>query len=527
MIDRLRNRVGGRGPRRVVAVDMDRREMRICQGVRRGKRVRPTRLLRLPPAAANVEDPEKLGELLAGQIESAGLRGALAMALPRSEAVLKPLTLPAGTQEAELPGMVRYQMEKDLAFRPEEAVIDFAVSSAPDKIDAGEEEPGGVEVVAAAVRASVVERYRQIARAAGTKLEYLALRPFCDLRCIRAYHRPETQGLIGLLHVTSGEVEVSVLAARALVLSRSIALSEQPPDANPQAPPADTIERIALAAHRTVQSFQAMGRDRQVKEFLVAGGTGLESAVAEKLQARLGIESHPFRIDGLQADEADEATALISAVGLAVVVCDRRPLAVDFLHPKRPRSPRNTRPLRTGGLIAAAGLAMAAAIGTGHRHLAGKRTRIQALQAQLTQLKAQDKQVRALARRVQAIESWVGERRCWLDDLAQLSSLLPPCQRAYVTSLKTHGGDEIRFTIRASHSEVIGNLCRRLGEAGYKPSAGQLTTGNDPYGLDYPYATEIKLIVPRGMELDPASIDPQPRPEDDDSANALAGKDGG
>ena len=524
----LRKKLGAYINRRVVAVELDTGQVRIVEAQRSGGRVRISKLISAKiPHDVKLDDAKSVGEFLAEQLKRAGASGPIMMNIPRTQVVLKSLSFPGGTTPPELPNMVRYQLERELPFSPEEAVIDYTVQGASHADpEAGEESsPGGLDVLAAAVRLPVIDHHRQIAQTAGVKLAHLGFRPCSVHRCIRAFYKGDQGACIGVVHITADETEISFICDGRMVFSRS-AVVKIPSDIDRSgSAAAGYVNDIVAEVARTQQSFHAMAQSCDVTLHLLAGGTGIEQAVADELSRRLRTQCELFDIEGVQAaDATPTASGFVATAGLAIGSCDTDALPFDFVNPKRAKARRDTKKLRIAALTAAAAVILLVSVLAGRSHLAAKRSRLDALTTELAQLKTQNKQLKTLVKRVDAIDLWVRTGRNWLDHLAQITALLPNCTSAYVVRFRTQRDNVISFSIRARNSEVIGDLCRRLARAGYKPSAGQLTTGNDPYGLDYPYTTEIKLTVPPDVNVDLGALRPKPRPADDDSANRLTQK---
>ncbi len=219
--------------RRFIAVDFDSQTLRIvhAEGTSRGARV--LRAASAPlPAGTDINDAKSVGGVLAAALKELRIAPApLLMCVPRGLAVLKTVTLPAGTEADELAGMVAYQVEKELPFRSEEAVVDFALESHYDA--AGASAPaGGINVLVAAVRVPAVDYFRQVALAAGLKLQRLGLRPYANIRCLSAAgytlsERNESKGAMAgrtsfaLVHVGASETEIDILCDGSLTYSRA------------------------------------------------------------------------------------------------------------------------------------------------------------------------------------------------------------------------------------------------------------------------------------------------------------------
>ena len=461
------------------------------------------------PPGIDASDPQQLGTLVGRILRDMKLAGVgLLMTVTRAEAVLKPVTLPPGTPPHEVAGMVPFQVEKDLPFRAEEAVIDFTIESHYDSDASAVESPAerGTDVLVAAVRLPVVDHYRRVAEAAGAKLLRLGLRPYANVRCVNAC-RPSRRGETRLLlHLGPEETEIDLLVGGSLTFSRAAAVKIPPADA-PAKVLDEAVRAVAMEVRRSVQSYLAVERDLKIDEILIAGGTGLEAEAGREIGTVL--EAPCNRLDVSPVAEfptTAEASAFVSALGLAIGHGASGRLPFDFLHPKRPAPPRNRR--RTTA-IAAGALALAALIGVaaaGAIQISRARADAEAVQAKLLKQKEIAKGLQGTEKQVKELQQWQDEKRDWLAHWARLSALFPGPRDAYVTSLKsadTAGETSLSFTIKARDSKIITDLGDRLAEAGYKFQPGGLTTTQDRYG--YQWSEEIRVFLEPDMEMDLAS----------------------
>ena len=277
--------------RRFVAVDFDSRHLWIAQAEHAGTRASVRKLAEVPiPDGIDTSDAVAFGEFLGATLKKMKLAGSwVLMCVPRGQAVLKPLVLPAGSAPDELPGMVRYQMQGELPFQLAEAVIDFTGASHRGTSRGAAAPADGVSVLVAAVRVPVVDHYRQIALAAGVKLEGLGLRPYANISCVNACVKRAEGEPVALVHITADETEIDVVVGPDLVFSRSAVMplvTDAPQwDSRHDRSVRDVIAEVV----RSLQSFQAMEGGRAVDAILVAGGVGIEAQVARALSVGLGV----------------------------------------------------------------------------------------------------------------------------------------------------------------------------------------------------------------------------------------------
>ncbi len=521
--------------RRFAAVDFDSRQLRVVLAEQAGGLVRVGKLASLPlPEGLDVAHAEAFGFFLGRTLKDIGFRGAgVVMNVPRSQAVLKPLKLPPGTAGEELAGMVHYQVGKELAFPAQDAVIDFTHQS---HYDAGREDwPGGeadqsgeteeVDVLAAAIRLSVVDYYRRVAEAAGVKLLRLGLRPYANMRCLEACGELAAGRSLAAIHITADETEIDVLADRTLAFSRSAVESVAAAADAGRSAVAETVGSLVTEVARSLQSYEALKRGEQIDAAIVAGGTGLESEVARQLTQRLGVpcgtlqpqrafESRPEAPIRLPAAGERASSAFISALGLAVVHPATGRLPFDFLNPRRPSVRRDARKIRVAAAAVAAAVILLAAVTSGWVYLDAKEDRVKSLQAAAAKLSREIKVLQKRADRLGAIEAWAAGGQKWLDHLAYLSCVFPPARDVYLTGLRTHGENSVSFRVQGLNSEAITALSRRLDRAGYLVKPGPIKTVSDSHG--YVYNTTLRVSVSPDVKIDLATTRPAERPSDEE-----------
>jgi len=505
---------------RFCALDFDSRQIRIVEAESSGgrTRIRKAAAADMPEGIA-LADAGAVGEFVGRTLAEMHLSGAaVLMNVPRSKAVLKPLVLPPVSGPAELANMVRFQAEKELTFRPEEAVVDFTIESHYGAEPGPEDEPQGEHVLVAAVQQPVLEYYRQIAEAAGVRLLRLGLRPYANMRCVEAYVGSLDRGRVALVHMAADETEIDVMEEDGLTFSRSAVIEIPPPSRHDEPTSGEAVATIVQEVARSLQSYMGVERGQGIEAVVLAGGTGIETQVAESLASRLNVPCEVLDLaSALQMREVTAgASAFISALGLALEQGDAAAPPFDFLNPKRAPVERDLTKIFTIAAVAAVVLVVVAAFAGAGLHWYNAALQVSQLTAELKQLKAENKKVTALRERVETIEKWVKGGRNWLDQWAYLTGVFPSCSEAYVTSLSTNPDASLKFNVRARNNDAINSLGDRLAQAGYDFKPGQVTTSSDRYGYDY--STALKVMVDADMEVALADLSPPPRPDDDVSA---------
>lgn len=499
--------------RRFLAVDFDSREMRIVRAGRTGPGAKMRAFCRVAmPEALDPEDPRAVGTFLRETLQKRKLgRLPVVMNVSRAQAVLKPLRLPPGTDRNEIAGMVQFQVQQDLPFPIDEAVVDFTVER-----QVAEDDQPGLDILAAAVRQSNVEYYQAIAESAGLKLLRLGLRPYANARCAEACGAWAEGQVTALVQITCDETEITVMEGPHLAFSRS-AVVKMPESQADDAPDSDRHAQAVVAeVLRSLQGYTATQEGATIGRILVAGGTGIEQAVVDQLRREGSTPSQRFNpAENLGLKKIDDASAFIAAIGLAGGSRGGQKVPFDFLHPKQPVVQRD--PLRQRKLAAAllGGMVLFAAIVGSWHWLDGKSQRLASLRRTKEKHLETEKQVEDLIKRVMDVDTWAEQRVDWLDHWAKLSGVLPGPREVYIDELRT-GEDALKFTVRARDSEIIEKVVSDLQNAGYTPKTGKDGEDDNPWG--YERYTDVTLFIPANgeIQIDPEAIDPPPRPDNDD-----------
>ena len=503
--------------RKLIAVDFDSRHLRIVEAALTNGRVRIRKLTQVDmPEGMDIEDPRAVGEFLGRTLKGLHLAGtSVVMNVPRGQAVLKPVVLPPGVEKDELAGMVRFQVEKELPFDVSEAVIDFTVTSHYDAPAGQEAAAAGLNVLAAVVKAPVVDHYRKIAEAANIKLLRLGLRPYAIMRCVDACVPRGEDEVSAIAFLTADETEIMVLVGHSLTFSRSAMVSISPPRAGSDPAAKETVESLVNEIARSVQSYQTVkGGDGKIDKVQLAGGTGMESRLAGEITRRIkvGCETlDPSVALGL-LEATPGTSAFAAAIGLAVAQGDSA-LPFDFLAPKRPRVKRDMRKIRVAAVLMLVVSVLGGGVFAGYTHLDGKRQQVAALKRRQIKAKKNNKAFKSLSHYVKAVDGWEDGGRDWLDHWAYLCGQFPPCQDIYIDALRTNRNDgSISFTAKAVERAGIDKLTDNLTKAKYPHIllASRLDT-NDAYQQ----STDVKIIVPNGEKVDLSTVKVEPRPGDD------------
>lgn len=548
----------------VTAIDLENGLIHVAQSVRRGNRIEMVRVasesLDQPNGAAELDAAAK-GEAVARALHRLNLKvGPLAMAVPRNQVMLRTLSLPAANSAEELASMVHFQISKDLPFRPEEAVIDFAIqgaSSTPRTTEpsaskdgngqsSAPDERGTVDVLVAIVKKDVVQQYAELAHAGGLKLVALGLASHARAHCLSVCRAVSGSGATALISISRDQVITDFLTDQGLVFSRTAAMAARAETApagqaqnkstsiagEQQAAAEGPVEAeraypdaVAIEVIRSLHSYEGLEAHQPVEKLLVAGDTGEESKVVCLLGEQLHLPCELLdlsAIPGLGAGDHVRSSGALTAVGLAYEAQEPTGLPFDFLSPKGPPVPRNWRRIKVLVGVAVAGTLMMSLWGVRAQLIQHRQQIKTALQTELTKAEKNRALYRNMRTKAKTVRDWTGENRDWLDHFAYLSTLLPPCTDVYLTTISTGTRGEIHLSAKARSGEILAQMDKRLRAAGYQLKPLAINPGNDRYG--YGFQSAVKLTLTNKLKIDKTLLTADARPTDDGSLDAPRGR---
>ena len=510
-----------RNRKSAVAVDLEGDLLRVAQASGRGASTRITRVAsaRLEIAADKRDDASALGLAIKAALVSLKISSReLVLALPRAQVVLRPLQVPMVADVRELASLINFQISKDLPFRLEDAVIDFKVLRVVEVPASGENQEieKRLEVLVGAVRADVVEFYRETAKAAGGKLLALGLRSVAAAFCAAKCTVSDIDGALLLLLVRPDETTIEVIHERKLVFSRAAAITASPSD------PVAFLQSLEIEVVRSLHSYEGSGVQQPLRKMLVGGGTGVETQLRDLLGQRLNVPAeilNPASCPEIERVEPTEAAAAVAPIGLALSALENGGLTIDFANPKKPAVQGNAR--RTQLLLAAvAGVAILITLIGIRTNLVKKRTKIkQEAQAQLIDAEKKLPIYRRLKGQTKVVNGWIAEDQNWLDHLAYLTAVLPAADQIFVTTFTVSPQHLIRFSVQARTGELLAELDKSLRAAGYEVRPLSITPASDKNG--YNFRTTVELSIPKKLKPDLAKAKPPARPADDVSLKGV------
>lgn len=429
--------------RRIVCLEWDGRMLRVVEALVSKKGVRLLKVESLLiPAEVDANDASSLGKWIRRALDEQGVSAKLAVVdVPRNQAILTTLNLPVAVA-GELPGMVEFQISKELPFPLSEAVVDFAVP--------GDVKGGTAPVLVAAVRNEVVEHLTSVVAAAGLKLERVGLRPFASRTAVMRALGDGMAARVLFVDVGPTMTEIDVLAPDSLPFSRAADVFVPGGLAEPRtfklggAAGSETAsgiegvsplyslesvtESLVLEVTRSVEAYRARERGQRIGHAVIAGSMGVEGALCEALQQRFDFTVelyNPAATFGWSAEQGEQATGFASVLGL-VLAHDVDPSQhFDFLHPKRTVTQTQVQLRRAPKLVGwAAAVAATGALVYWSSVSDDLKVKKQ-LEQSIAELEEDKSEKEQFIKLVKQLQDYDGRQPRWLDEFVQLASLLP------------------------------------------------------------------------------------------------------
>jgi len=516
--------------RKVLCLDWDKRSLRIVVArVGKGRTVLEDAHSHRLPNNVDADDPEAMGDFVRAMLRRHRLSyKSVVVDVPRERAVINRLALPP-TPPAEVAAAVRFQAMKELPFAVETAAVDYIIM--------GRDENGqAIEVLLAAVTTETLDRVRLTCEAAGLTPARIGLRPYANLISIR-HTRGTGDKRVLFLDVGPGATEIDVMCGDALAFARSANVSVPLPvsdsaaredsriismaevrdlDVSDEAIEA-AVNEVLVEATRTLQAYRATETEARIDEIVVAGGTGIETQLADRLHQRLELPVtlfDPTEALGVDPNEAPKLRSFSAALGLAWGLGREGSLALDFLNPKRPVSSRETlqRRARIGALAAV--LVLVAVVGVLGKQYYGLRAQLKQLQRDNKTLQSKVQGKVEILNRIDEAREWATDA-VWPDELlnvvkvASESGTTPGekmvVQEIILDTVSRTPGITLR-NLYASDAQVPADFVRSLiareaedGERVY--NAAQRTTSDVPGAAKFKSKTDVVIDLLKLLEF--------------------------
>lgn len=488
----------------ILCIDWDERSLRLVEaGVSRaGVKVRAAVMV---PMTAASREPADMGEFLRRTLAEHRIRARRVIVdVPRQDAVLNLMTLPAGTTD-ELAAMVHVQIAKELPFAKDQMVIDFAVSPAADG--------PSLDVWVTAVRNNVIDYYRQVIQAAGLRPERIGLRPYANLAAVNAAVEPTGRTL--LIDIGPSMTEIDVIRDGKLAYSRAATvpmpeegLVGRGPAAGEEASRPEGMDTLLVEVNRTLGAYRSTDPGAKIDRILLAGTVQVDAAVLAAFQERFGapalVYDAPASLKWRGAKSAS-AAPFSSTLGLALSHAGDSLRYFNLLAPKEPEGERRERirqvPYKAAMVFGLLAVGAAAAYYPVHQ----KKVVAAGLDARISAENQDKKERDELLKLYGDLKGWQAQNIGWLDQLRRLAEVFPKTDRAYITKIDCREKGEIVVELQARDKtqatdivEAVSQI-REDGRFLYTATPGKADPSKDS---KYP-VTDRVIIQIRAATKDP------------------------
>lgn len=342
--------------------------------------------------ATSLESPDQQNRNQGSGLPSLSKAEEVIVGLPRRCFVLRFLEFP-DLDEAELKGLLAYELERHLPFPPEKAWYGF------QKLERSE---GRARVMLLAAKREEVEGYLERVAQLGLQPTAVDVSSFAAINAFLFDQRGTRGDLRTLISLHENEASVSTVKGRVLLSSRSVSI------------PNGSLDPIIAEIKRIAEAIPG----GPGKVFVNGESDGL----TERLSEELNLTSAPWTPSFMAADN--------SVFGLALGGFGKHPVWVNLLPPERRRKTRE-RAVR----VLFAVLALVAILGAGLliNTVVQERRTLDQLNDRVAKIQAESAALGALRRRSQHLEDKVGRVNGLLEKqeqvllvLKELAQILPP-----------------------------------------------------------------------------------------------------
>ena len=409
------------------------------------------------------------------------------LSLSRSKVELLYLTLPPSTA-TEIPVLLRNQLLRELPNFTDHDPVDFLTL---DDVADGER-----NILAATISLLHRQTLLRSFRAAGRSPKRIGLRSLLAAELIvhGNFSTAESETVLSVC-VVGNDVDMAILEGRRIVSVRSFRL----PDGLSLT---ETTERIASEIQRTVTVGTDNTGGKSIKHIFLFGNDDEWSPLVETLQKReLDIQwIDPFTLPHVTAKTVpDQPGRFAPLIGLLSGELTNRKTEIDFLNPKEPPRQANY------ALLAVLALFLFGIIGYGFFYW--NQQVVKNLEQKVATLEQEDKEITVRYQQLYPIWNvlqntwkWDAQGTIWLDELRELSVVLPTEQELVVSQMsfavstdpRSRFSGSIRLSGMVRDPAVLLTLQNNLkGKGIYQMSAPQPTA--NPAGGGYPWLFQTTI----------------------------------
>jgi Tfp pilus assembly PilM family ATPase len=406
---------------RLLGIDWDHGVLRLVEATaQRGKVSAPRAFSWTEQVAPNPAQAEEAGRRLRERLREAGIAQAPVVAcIGRDRVIIRDIRYP-DVPAAEVPAIIRFQAAKELTFPADETVIDYSIINVP--LPSGEK-----RALAVILRKELLAAYETMCKAAGLRLEGLTVRPFALLANWQTH--AAAGGAASEFQALLVGNELCVARGSELLFARSV--SGNNGDGN-----GDRTAAVVAELRRSLAAYAGQF-PRSPVATLYVGDHALLAETAG-LAAKLRVPVRGYEPAGAASlnGQADEAADFAGALGLVEAVGGRRPLGVDFVHPKQPPATGPNKKRRLAIIAAAAAVPILGVVIAYSMAVASRNADIQELSDRKAELQKQINAYADVDKRYEAIGGWADGEMVIADELYDLFAVFPDVPGIRITSVQ-------------------------------------------------------------------------------------------
>ena len=413
---------------KLIAIEWDRKELRLLAGSRRGTQivVENAVAIAMPSsgegeAAVDMNATAAIGQAL-NKLRLA--KGEAVVSVGRANVELRTLQLPK-VESDDLPDIVRFQAMKQFAGLTEASPVDFVVLPS----SAGSDDT--LSVLAASLNLVSQKEIQKQAADAGLEIQKIILRPFAVAQLLPlADEKLRNQNLL-MVDILGDEADLTIVEKGCVVFIRSVKL--------PSSDESVVGPWLVGEMRRTLMAAAGQRNGLNVDQVLVWAQQSVADSLSDRAASQLQLPIEvidPFS----KVKVEDEAKKQLQEIGksrfaplLGVLVAEAagHKHDIDFLNTKR--RPPKKKPVVRYALMA--GAAASLVLG-GLWYYYSSHSALDSQIAELTLAsKDLDEAVELAQKNTQrwkAVEAFVEKEVVWLDELERLSSVLPGANEVIV-----------------------------------------------------------------------------------------------
>jgi Tfp pilus assembly PilM family ATPase len=495
---------------KLIAVEWDRRELRVLAGQRKGTQLQVDHALTYPLTSSSSEESESGASVTSalGQALNAlrVAKGEAIVSVGRANVELRTLQVPPAEVD-DLPDIVRFQAMKQFASLTETTPLDFV--NLPDMAGASSS-----SVLAVSLNQATLKEIQKTCSDAGLEVTKIVLRPFAVTQLLEIAEADLKEQNLLMVDLLGDEADLTIVEKGDVVFIRSVKL--------PSEDEAVVGPWLVGEMRRTLMAAASQRNGLKIDRVIVWAHQSVADSLSDRAAGQLQLPIQvidPFanvRVEESAKREIGEGRKSRFAPLLGVLVGEaagKRQL-IDFVNPRR--RPPKKRPIMKYAL--AGGAAAALLLGS----LWWYRSSHSSLDYQLADLRKTTKdldQLVAVAQqniaRHQEVDKFVRGDVNWLDELSRLAEKLPNSKDVILrdTTMSLRGGNsvsigEISTTAFVNRTEVGPQLEQQLRDT-YHKVEGKNAQRATPQIEGYPWSFKESIAILPQEKSAKASPKPQ------------------